>query len=299
VAWNYSFEASVAENQAIGRLCDMTGHQSPFEAVRARSRMLLAAFGNLTPPFDPEEMAGLQGIGSVDRSDITFDACLLPTPDGFRVEVCKYHGRGRQNFSIAHEIGHTFFIELEPSLGAARREVTIPTVSSANSPLIERLCDAAAAELIWPTHIFERDAWKAGPSLEAVLYLASRYRGSVTATGRRFAEIGPWRCAFIIWGADDGAGSARKLFPRSIYRSSCASLPSRDRIVAGDGSQVYRAINCEHIVKGRETLGPDERSHYVESIKIGQDVISMVVLEPYAEIVAAKRPTPAQALLFK
>lgn len=69
--------------------------------------------------------------------------------------------------------------------------------------------------------------------------------------------------------------------------------------MAGDGSQVYRAINCEHIVKGRETLGPDERSHYVESIKIGQDVISMVVLEPYAEIVAAKRPTPAQALLFK
>ncbi|HKN73300.1 MAG TPA: hypothetical protein VJX30_19865 [Terriglobales bacterium] len=52
-------------------------------------------------------------------------------------------------------------------------------------------------------------------------------------------------------------------------------------------------------MKGRETLGPDERSHYVESIKIGQDVISMVVLEPYAEIVAAKRPTPAQALLFK
>jgi hypothetical protein len=50
-------------------------------------------------------------------------------------------------------------------------------------------------------------------------------------------------------------------------------------------------------VKGWETLGLDER-HYVESMKLGQDVISMVVMEPYAEIVAAKRPIPAQAALF-
>jgi hypothetical protein len=259
--------------------------------------MLLAACGNLTPPFDPEQLAGLQGITRIDRSDITFDACLLPTCDGFRVEVCKYHGRGRQNFSIAHEIGHTFFIELEPSLGGARREVTIPAASSANSLLIERLCDAAATELIWPTHIFERDAWRAGSSLQAVLDLAGRYHASVTATARRFAEIGPWRCAFIIWEAGDDPGSKRKLLPRNIYRSSCASLPSRDRIVAGEGSQICRAIDCRHIVKGWETLGLDER-HYVESMKLGQDVISMVVMEPYAEIVAAKRPIPAQAALF-
>src|SRR5208283_791590 len=171
-----------------------------------------------------EAMAGLQGIGSVERTDITFDACLLPTPDGFRVEVCKYHGLGRQNFSIAHEIGHTFFIELEPSLGGARREVAIPAASSANSPLIERLCDAAASELIWPTHIFGRDAWKEGASLRAVLELARRYRASVTATARRFAEVGPWRCAFIIWGAEGNAGGRRRLCPRSVYRSSCASL---------------------------------------------------------------------------
>jgi hypothetical protein len=277
----------------------MTGHESPFDSVLARSRMLLAAFGNLAPPFDPEQLAGLQGIRRIDRTEITFDACLLPTCDGFRVEVCKYHGRGRQSFSIAHEIGHTFFIELEPSLGAARREVTIPAASSANGTLIEKLCDAAATELIWPTHIFERDAWKAGPSLQAVLDLASRYRASVTATARRFAEIGPWRCAFIIWEVGGDASSRRELLPRSVYRSSCGSLPSRDRIVAGEGSQVYRAIDCKHIVKGREALSLDERRHYVESMKIGQDVISMVVMEPCAEIVAAKRPIPAQGTLFR
>lgn len=298
MAWNYS-DASVAENRAINRLCDLTGHESPFEAVRTRSHALLAAYGNLEPPFDPEQMAALQGIRRIDRADITFDACLLPTSDGFRVEVCKYHGRGRQNFSIAHEIGHTFFIELEPSLGGARREVTIPATSSANSLLIERLCDTAATELIWPTHIFERDAWKVGPSLQAVLDLAGHYHASITSTARRFAEIGPWRCAFIIWESGLDARSRKVLLPRSIYHSSCASLPSRDRIVAGEGSQIYRALDCKHILKGREALSSDDRQHYVESMKIGQDVISMVVMEPYAEIVAAKRPISAQPKLFR
>lgn len=298
MAWNYSSEASVTENRAISRLCEMMGNDSPFEAIVTRARVLLASHGNLAPPFDPGQMAGLQRIARIDRTDITFDACLLPTGDGFRVEVCKYHGRGRQNFSIAHEIGHTFFIELEPSLGGASREVTIPAVSSANSLLIERLCDAAATELIWPTHIFQRDAWKVGASLQAVLGLAADYRASVTATARRLAEIGPWRCAFIIWESEDDARSRSKLRPRGIYRSSCASLPSRDKIVAGEASQVYRAIDCNHVVRGWETFGLDERRYYMESMKIGQDVISMVIMEPYAEILAAKRPISAQAELF-
>jgi hypothetical protein len=183
---NYNSEVDTAERHAIDRLCAMTGHSSPFDAIVARSRVLLAEHGEFTPPFDPGRMAHLQKITRIDRADIPFDACLLPTDDGFRVEICKYHTRGRQNFSIAHEIGHTFLIELEPALGGARRDIKPSTSSSVNSDLVERLCDTAAAELIWPTHPFQRDAWEVGVSLEAVVELANRYKASVTATARRF-----------------------------------------------------------------------------------------------------------------
>jgi hypothetical protein len=131
---NYSSELDVSERRAIDRLCAETGHASPVDAIVARSRVLLAQYGRLTPPFDPEQMAGLQKITTIDRCDITFDACLLLTPDGFRIEVCKYHSRGRQNFSIAHEIGHTFLIELEAALGGARREANLSQHSAEFRP---------------------------------------------------------------------------------------------------------------------------------------------------------------------
>jgi hypothetical protein len=287
---------SAAEKRAIDQLCAATGHSSPFEAIIARSRELLAEYGQLAPPFDPEQMAGRQRINRVDRCDITFDACLLPTQDGFRVEVCKYHSRGRQNFSIAHEIGHTFLIEREPALGGARREFNL-SGHSANSDLVERLCDAAASELIWPESIFGRDAWDAGASLEAVLSLASIYKASVTATARRFADVGPWRCGFVLW-EKEPSGPSVKLRPRSVYRSASAALVGRDKIFACESSQVYRALECKHIVKGKETLDATGRSFYMETMKLGQGAISMIIMEPGAGLVAAKKNRPAQASLF-
>jgi hypothetical protein len=244
-------------------------------------------------------MAGLQKVTRIDRRDIPFDACLLPTQEGFRVEVCKYHSPGRQTFSIAHEIGHTFLIELEPKLGGARREINIAAFSSANSGLVERLCDAAAAELIWPTHVFQRDAWSSGVSMEAVVNLANQYKASVTATARRFAEVGPWRCAFVFWERVVDTGRTVALRPKGVYRSSCAPLAGRDKLVAGEGPHIHRALECNHIVKGRQTLDGTGRQFYVETMKLGQGAMSMIIMEPHAEILAAKRSRPAQASLFR
>jgi Zn-dependent peptidase ImmA (M78 family) len=296
VDWNCSSEI---ESRAIKRLCELTGHSSPFDAVIARSRMLLAEHGQFVPPFDPEQIARLQKITQIDRVDITFDACLTPTVDGFKVQVCKYHSRGRQNFSIAHEIGHTFLIELEPALGGARREMGLSASSTVNSDFVEKLCDTAAAELIWPTHVFQRDAWDAGPSLQAVIFLAGQYKASITATARRFAEVGPWRCGFIFWERQAPQGTNAKLHPKLTYRSSCASLISRNKMVADDGSQFYRALDRDDIVKGWEALSLGGRHFYTESIKLGEEVMSMVILEPHAEILAAKRQESKQRSLFR
>jgi hypothetical protein len=287
-----------AEKRAIDRLCEATGKASPSEAIVARSRTLLTEYGRVCPPFNPEQMAGLQKITRIDRCDIPFDACLVPSEAGFRIEVCKYHSDRRQNFSIAHEIGHTFLIEHEPTLGGARREAGLSS-HSANSDLVEKLCDTAASELIWPAQTFERDAWKVGASLAAVVGLANLYRGSITATARRFADIGPWRCGFVIWEGAATGDSSVKLRPKSIYRSSCATLARKDQVVAAEGSQFYRALECEGIVKGRETIDSSGRRFYVETMKLGAGAISMIIMEPHAEILAAKKPRPSQGGLFR
>ena len=290
-------ELSVAEKCAIERLCRATGHSSPHDAIVARAQALLAEHGQLDTPFEPEKMACLQRITRVDRTDITFDACLLPTSEGFRVEVCKYHPRGRQTFSIAHEIGHTFLIEFEPTLGEARRETGIS--SSANSNLVEKLCDRAATELIWPTHTFQRDVWQTGPSLNAVLKLASKYKASVTATARRFAEIGLWRCAFVIWERECTTENQTTMRPRVISKSECAPFIRSDQITTPEDSGLYVVWHSDQIIRGKDIFSAGGRRFYSESIKLGSSVLSMIIFEPYAEILAAKEPQREQQTLFR
>ena len=92
---------------------------------------------------------------------------------------------GRILFSIAHEISHTFFPN---SVGGARfREMTDDSSSETNE--LERLCDAAAAELVMPLEEFQEatPSW----SIAAVPELAIKFGTSYEATLYRLASAHP------------------------------------------------------------------------------------------------------------
>src|SRR5438105_4255717 len=82
------------------------------------------------------------------------DAVLVPTSDGKRGQILYNASRpsGRVAFSVAHEIGHTFFPN-SPS-GARFRTMCDPDSREANE--LERLCDLAASELLMPIREFRR-----------------------------------------------------------------------------------------------------------------------------------------------
>ena len=100
---------------------------------------------------------------------------LIPQDGGYLIAVCAAQPQGRQNFSAAHEIVHTFFREVRPAATA--------------SPEEERLCDLGAVVLTMPVARF-------GPFLQArPLCLASideccrEFAVSITAAGRRAMEL--------------------------------------------------------------------------------------------------------------
>jgi hypothetical protein len=285
-------------------LLSNTGKRRPEEAILARSRGLLAELGRIEPPFSPEALAFLQGIRKITRADIPFDACLVPVEDGFHVELCKYHGKARQNFSITHEIAHTFLMEQEPSLRAPKREKGIG--ESSNYGVIEKLCDIAAAELLLPESLFAKDAWQCGPSLDSIVYLSARYGASLSATAWRFAEMGFWRCYFVVWelGERESSNSV-SLRARALFRSQHASPISKSQVaVTSQSTTVHCALSKSGIVRGRDymILGGEPQEYYVESMKLGRgdsgQVLSMVLLQPDAEYVASRRRGGRQYRLF-
>jgi hypothetical protein len=87
------------------------GASNPEEAIKSLCRMLIDEVGVDGPPFTPEIFTSFRGVVSVKRIPINEAGRLIPLKSGFEIEVNSGHTIEKQNFSINHEICHTFFIE--------------------------------------------------------------------------------------------------------------------------------------------------------------------------------------------
>ncbi len=190
--------------EQIAALLQETGETDPRAALRAKARELVALhrsyFGEPVMPLDMEALASMRGIRrSAEAPAHSRDAELVPDEDGqVSMRVNPDRPETRQRFSMAHEISHTYF----PEYQAKVRCRPDPRYRDPEDPddLLEMLCDAGAAELLFPLPWFAADAL-AVRGAGGLVELAEGYRASREATLRRFAEVSP-RClaaVFLCW----------------------------------------------------------------------------------------------------
>jgi len=111
------------------------------------------------------------------------DAILVPVLGGFLLRLNSNLTSSRQRFSIAHEIGHTFFYNFSynPPVRILSRESSRLLIDKE-----EDICNAFARELLMPREFVERDLDEHNNrDLELILTLASKYRVSAEVTARR------------------------------------------------------------------------------------------------------------------
>jgi len=109
----------------------------------------------------------------------------------FVIRVRRADTDGRQRFSCAHGIIHTFFIEAGSGL---------PTAGAARgwwSRQEEDLCDQGAAELLLPRPAFV-DACPSRPDMADVLKLAEVFQASAEATALRVVALSAVPAAMIV-----------------------------------------------------------------------------------------------------
>ncbi len=159
--------------------------------------------GHDTPPFLPAEFARLQGIKKIVKEDLgEQSAVLLRFHDGPMIKVNQKHNLARQNFSCAHEIGHTLLSELklEPCIEDVEFRSFNPQARAlARGKARERLCDAAATELLMPELVFRKYLSGFGVSINSIDRLASIFKVSLQTTAIRIAEVSPEPCIALLW----------------------------------------------------------------------------------------------------
>lgn len=195
------------------------------------------------------------GVGKSGR-----EALIYQDSDGSsRAYYDPNNAEGRVNFSIAHEIAHTFF----PNRGGARfRSMVADDSKEANE--LEMLCHRGAAELLMPIEEFSEELHdemglapvrrlceRFGSSYEATVYrLATAYPGLAIAGLLRFrhriedARRLAFRNQGSLFGDDDpGVVRSPKLRRQSLYLSQNAgpdyTIPWNKSF--DEASCVYRA----------------------------------------------------------
>lgn len=132
-------------------------------------------------------IAARRGVNRIERLAMLRDSARLErASDGYRLFVRASDDPKRQNFSIAHEIGHTYFGNVAEEAAGRQR----PTDSGSN-PEEERRCDIFAASLLMPRRVFSeqfRQHAIAGPT-RCVVELASGFDVSIDAAALRIDEL--------------------------------------------------------------------------------------------------------------
>ena len=220
--------------------------------------------GHDKPPFLPAEFARLQGIKKIVKEDLgEQSAVLLRFHDGPMIKVNQKHNLARQNFSCAHEIGHTLLNELnlEPCIEDVEYRTSNPQARAiARGKAKERLCDAAATELLMPELIFRKHLSGFGVSVHSIELLANIFRVSIRAAAWRIAEVSVEPCITLLWqlwgrSKPKGLRFMWRVGPESKSRSKANYMPVHTLVRYP--SKLHRAYEHDSPVKSSKLFKVD------------------------------------------
>jgi len=226
------------KDKSVQLLIENSGKKDPIEIIRDKARSLvLSAFneGWNGPPFDPIQLARILELTVLPNENI-LDARIIPDRSGNNIiEYNPYQKETRINFSIAHEIGHTFFPDFSDRIHNRENDK-----DSSNWEL-EFLCDIAAAELLLPYAEFTVEANSVALNLNSLLEISRKYRASVESVFLRFCEVVDKPCTIILASfLDEKQENLRIDYVKS---SQSASLQTDIIKEIPKGSSIYECLN--------------------------------------------------------
>lgn len=165
---------------------------------RIYAQALLEAL-NISGVPDLEEIARRIGL-SIEEADVSGFEGALVRPEGVPVGIIalsrNIREKARRNFTIAHEIGH-FVLPGHDSVGNVCPSHQIESLSK-NVDRYEQEANEFAGELLIPTAQGSKIVQRGTPCLTVIKELANNFNASLTASGWRYCELTPERCALVV-----------------------------------------------------------------------------------------------------
>jgi Zn-dependent peptidase ImmA (M78 family) len=220
--------------------------------LEAATNLRLEASQN-TPPIQLDKIKQVRHIYEEASfiSSGSLNAVLTPSSRGFILRIQEGQNLFRQRFSIAHEIGHTFFYDINKNPPVR----LISQVSSGVlSPKEEDICSAFARELLIPRELIDRELFKLSDNnkLMAILDLGNRYGVSAEVMTRRLLmDLSQLETTAAIFKGEDNLGRQRVKVYIRLYKGKAlrSYLRQKERPVFNEvlkiceGAPPYSALD--------------------------------------------------------
>lgn len=189
----------IPKTYSVKLFCQSMGEKDPFKAIEKKTDELIKKSGMSAPFFDPKNYIVYQNIVKLEEvEDLNESGKIIPKPSGFKILINKYEPKVRKNFTLCHEIAHTFF--MNSRYAEIKRRIDPNTGYYIPYDEEEIFCDHAAANLLMPTDIFRLMMFRNyGPLANSVLELSKVFRTSLCATAKRMIDVNLWKINVSCW----------------------------------------------------------------------------------------------------
>lgn len=276
-------------NPLIIEFCKRWSAQRPSLAVVKAVTEAFPSLSHSTPPIDPYALAKLRGVISIVETDIEPDGLMFELEAGhFAIQLNKNSPENRKRFTLAHELGHTFFYEVRRSLPRAEELCDTESKLVLGDPEEERLCNVAAREILMPQPQFSALIEQLGYCSRAVLSLAATFGTSVRSAAIRLVELCPYRVMVCEWQKNSTTGAYETAW---TARSSSVRMKPNSKFCIGSDQPGYRVFEARRDYSGREWIslcGPLDH-YFIDMTMLSETdgrMVTSIILDKSAEIIA-------------
>jgi hypothetical protein len=273
------------QSERIKRFCSRWESRIPDVAVIRAVYGTFPELKSLRAPIDPFRIATSRNV-QIIAADIRHDGVLSRSESGgYLIELNNAHSETRRRFTVAHELGHVLFLDVEQPTPDSRFRLAEAHVHTINVDREEeRLCNIAAAELLMPSTYFSSRI-RLDSVGDNVFALAREFKTSVHATALRLTTLSPQKLAICLWeySARLDAFSTRWIAQRG--RLPAQLYVTRDQPVFDEFSAGVR-------FKGRRwmSFGGPLDDYEIEAIPLPQKRVLMVIT--FSPMASGDRSTP-------
>lgn len=296
----------ISRDLAVEKLCHRWKSPFPEMAIRAAIADSFPDLVRARPPIEIRRLAALRKVISISERSLDCDGMISRTDSGaYIIEVNKDHPKTRQRFTIAHEIGHTFFFELDDSVQRRYRIRDSGLENLARSSREEYLCNYAAAELLMPYHQFGSLIRQTGPTSNSLRKLGGSFEVSLQAAARRATQLLSLTLVTALW---EYEASTSSYVTRWLVGTASRDRSGKQTLRVKKNDPAFEILHSHDQFRGRLwiSLGGPLDDYFVDTTaflsEAKRKVLTVFLLEPNPSLLLKKREMPLrkeeQLLLF-